>query len=408
MPTAETAATIRSYRMETASFMKSMKNRPGPWTFSIEVRRHADGPDAPWVLCASQRDAAVMVGVNYSVLSTHLNQSVRWRRTQLVPGVDPINGFVVRRRRDGVAAALRAASSGTDGDGVGATVRPHLHARGRVGAGGGDDRAIVEGEGGGGEGGGIKRRRDGDGGIGGTDGGNEPMSPAGAVAEVPAAPPAGRAPAKAKTPREATGQKKRVRPPRQMSAASRSTAAERMKEKRARAAAAVQAIEVVITDLLEKREERRRQHKRRQQLAAADGCAAVDGTADGMGGVGGDEDRHAHQDCFPFANNSDADLTDLPPLVIDLEKLSRACSIDDVNKMLRAAAQQVVPGLSWKVACETNAKEAKEDFSDEALYERAAQRNRDNSVAVRKRKKVYLHGLRKVVTMLTPAPQASV
>jgi hypothetical protein len=188
-----------------------------------------------------------------------------------------------------------------------------------------------------------------------------------------------------------------------MTAASRSTAAERQKEKRARATAAVQAIEVVITDLLEKREERRRQHKRRQQLAAADGCAAVDGTADGMGGVGGDEDRHAHQDCFPFANNSDADLTDLPPLVIDLEKLSRACSIDDVNKMLKAAAQQVVPGKGRQVAYETG-----RNFSDEAVYEREAQRNRDSAVAVRKRKKVYLHGLRKVVSMLTPAPQASV
>ena len=245
------------------------------------MRRLADGPDAPWVYCASQGDAAVMVGVNRSALSEHLNQSARWRRTQLVPGVDSINGFVVRRLRDGVADALRAASSGADGDGVGATVRPHLRARGhawhvRVGAGGGDDRAVVEGEGGGGEGGGIKRRRDGDGGIGGTDGGNEPMSPAGAVAEVPAAPPAGRAPAKAKTPREATGQKKRVRPPRQYTAATMATAAERQKERRATAAAAVRAIEVVITDLLEKREERRRQHKRRQQLAAADGCAAVD------------------------------------------------------------------------------------------------------------------------------------
>ena len=136
------------------------------------------------------------------------------------------------------------------------------------------------------------------------------------------------------------------------------------------------------------------------------GACQLDGTADGMSGVGGDEDRHAHQDCFPFANNSDADLTDLPPLVIDLEKLSRACSIDDVKKMLKAAAQQVVPGKGRNVAYETKA--AKEDISDEAVYEREAQRNRDSAVAVRKRKKVYLHGLRKVASMLTPAPQASV
>ena len=62
-------------------------------TSSYEVRRSCDGPDAPWVRCASQKEAAAKIGVSISSVNRYLNQP----RGNRVPGRDAINGWLCRR-----------------------------------------------------------------------------------------------------------------------------------------------------------------------------------------------------------------------------------------------------------------------------------------------------------------------
>ena len=61
-----------------------------------EVRRVADGPGAPWVRFASQIQAAAKIGVTQRSLNSYLNR----KRKAVVPGVDPINGWLCRKAID--------------------------------------------------------------------------------------------------------------------------------------------------------------------------------------------------------------------------------------------------------------------------------------------------------------------
>ena len=73
----------------------SVSFKPYPIVDNVPEVRLADSPDAPWITCASQADAAMMVGVNEGDLSNHLTQSIHGPEQR--PGVDPVNGWLVRR-----------------------------------------------------------------------------------------------------------------------------------------------------------------------------------------------------------------------------------------------------------------------------------------------------------------------
>ena len=62
---------------------------------ACEVRRLCDGPDAPWVCCATQSEAAAMIGVTSPTVSVHLNRTHDTR----VPGRGAIRGWLCRKPR---------------------------------------------------------------------------------------------------------------------------------------------------------------------------------------------------------------------------------------------------------------------------------------------------------------------
>ena len=76
---------------------------------AVEVRRAADGPDAPWRVYASQIDAAEACSLDAGTLSAYLNG---WCR---VTGDEPINGWCVRR--NGVLGVKRPRDVEGEGDG---------------------------------------------------------------------------------------------------------------------------------------------------------------------------------------------------------------------------------------------------------------------------------------------------
>ena len=79
-------------------------------TKGVEVRRAADGPDAPWLVYQSQADAAEACSINAGTLSAFLNG---W--SNKATDDEPINGWCVRRR--GVLGIKRPRDVEGEGDG---------------------------------------------------------------------------------------------------------------------------------------------------------------------------------------------------------------------------------------------------------------------------------------------------